>query len=212
MRARIVIRSALALFVVAALTAVAIGWRLHWIAVGRSGKTSKSVTSNYNGIRNYLNGESVSIDAFPGSMEKRAFSVDDAARQTGLPTIKVPSSLFGKKAQVFNNPVRVTIYYSNETTPTITDGLISMVRLDPRLASPQQMAEQGRKYGAPYQLRDHKGYPGYALEKGENTFRNGKTAPRPAVIEWLKDGVTYTVKGPPGVGLNELIPIADSID
>lgn len=204
-------RTLLILLVLAVIAAMAIGWQLQIGKANRPSEADKTPTAD-SGRRTFFQGDSVPIDA-SHSMEERARSLEEAAQKTGLPVLKAPLNLFGGKGQIFFNPVRTTIYYSSETTPTTTDALIGVRRHDPNLATPADFAAQARKDRNPLvSFREHKGHPGFAIEKGINSFRGGKTPPSPAVISWLNGHFEYTVKGPLGMGLDELIPIADSID
>jgi len=151
---------------------------------------------------------------------KRLSSIAEAETLSGF-SLKAPPRLFGKKAQLFlsntlvgpNKPGVVKIVYSNKSAPTNSEGGIYIGWHNPGMASPKQWVEQGKKEGSPYAYREHKGLPGFTLEKGFNSLGPTGKEPRPAMIEWIDKGnIEHKLVGPIGMGLGELVPIADSLD
>ncbi len=143
---------------------------------------------------------------------KKVETFNEAEKLTGL-SIKVPSVLFGKKAQVYvSDPNHVNIFYTGNKDWQKGDGGISIGRREPQLASYDILVEQWQFEGAPVFLRDHKGHQGYVFEDGVNEDKFGNVEPRPASVVWLKDGVQHIVVGPDGLSYKKLIKIADDID
>lgn len=148
----------------------------------------------------------------------RVDSIVAAEKQIGRP-LKVPERLFGKKAQVFvsegvapNGNRFGSVVYSNAAVPTNSDPAINIGWRDPGLASPEQTVAQGLKDGKPFSLRNHKNHPGFTIEKSSNKIGDNVEPTHPVVFWMSDDNITYTVYGPLGMDLNELLSITDSID
>lgn len=150
---------------------------------------------------------------------QRVNSIAEGENKAGF-SLKAPQSLFGKTPQIFlsemtapNGQFSVTFVFSDKANPTNSEGSLNIGWRDPHLASPAEIVAQAKKDGNPfYSLREHKGLPGYTLEKGTNPLGPEGREPRPALVVWPNGENEYSLKGPIGMGLDELIPIADSVD
>lgn len=132
----------------------------------------------------------------------RVNSISEAEEQARY-SVRVPQRLFGQNARIFVGKMAsspdgrrgVTVSYSDETTPTYYRGFIQIGPRDPGLASYAVLVEEWQKEGSPYTLKEHKGHPGYTLEKGFNEYLNGRKDARPAGVVWLDGDIEFQFGG-----------------
>lgn len=146
----------------------------------------------------------------------RLDSIDEAGEKSGLP-LKVPERLFGAKARAFlslspepSGQHGVMIVYSKKRDPVYGDAQI-YVYPNPGLQSYDYIMDQPQMEWVHNTLRKHKGLPGYVQKQDERSYGELKS-PATALVEWSDNGIIYMVNGPVGMELDELIPIADSIE
>ena len=191
--------------VVLIMIAIIIVWQLQQNLATKPASNSMSTKS-------LTNGAAVPIE---NAFARRVDSLEQVERETGLSLKKkVPLKLIGKKAQFFLTGNRhVAVMYSNDAMPTTHDlGINIGPRIDAaNLASYEQMVQEGQRRGLPIKLWQHKGSPGYIVDKGVNHFKGGDE-PKPAGIVWMDNGVQYMLQGTPKMTLKELISIAELID
>ncbi len=199
---------------VLSIIAMLIGWQVNLKRTASVQNEIKQTASAEEAMKSPIYGP-VPIDDLPGGGFKRVRSLAKAESETGISLSGIPIKLFGKDGQIFlTGNQHTAIIYSKESTPTTFDPGINIgPRIDSsNLVSYEQIVEQGQKKGIPIELRQHNGNPGYTVEKSVDQFMGGKTAPKPASVTWMKNGIQYIVVAPVDMALSELLPITDAIE